>query len=149
MGTLDKLTLTETLKAKGYNPVRLRRRKLAASLQDQIGLLQAEAEGGSYSRTVRKRVRDLETDAVVETEQQRRVSPWWWTDDNGTTNLAVRYGSTVLKLKGGKTTVVLKAHDELLGVLTSLRGEVLAGRFDEALAEAASELRDRFETDDT
>lgn len=144
MGVLDKLTLTDGAKSKGYDPTRVRRRKLAAAIRDQIGLLGAEAEGGVYRKTVRHRVRDLETDALVENEQQRRVSPWWWTDDNGATNLAIRYGSTVLKLKGGKTTIVLKSHDELAGILTGLKVDVLAGRFDEPLAAAAAELKERF-----
>ncbi|WP_216839323.1 hypothetical protein [Caulobacter sp. S45] len=148
MGVLDKLTLTDTAKSKGYDPIRVRRRKLAAAIQDQLGLLSAEAEGGVYRKTVRHRVRDLETDVLVETEQQRRVSPWWWTDDNGMTNLAIRYGSTVLKLKGGKTTVVLKSHDELSGILAGLKTDVLAGRFDEVLAQAAAELRERFGTEE-
>ena len=144
MGVLDKLTITETTKAKGYDPIRLRRRKLAGAIQDQLGLLKAEMEGGAYSKTIRHRARDLETDAVVETEQQRRVSPWWWTDDEGLVNLAIRYGSITLKLKGDKTTIVLKTRADAVNVLTQLRTDVLAGGFDETLTAAALSLRDRF-----
>lgn len=144
MGVLDKLTITNTVKAKGYDPVRLRRRKLAAALQDQLGLLQAEADGGVYQKTTHRRGRDLETDAVVETEQHRRVAPWWWTDDEGLFNLTIRYGSIALKLKGDKTTIVLKTRADLANVIAQVRVDVLAGNFDESLSAAAESLRTRF-----
>lgn len=144
MGVLEKVTLTDASKAKGYDPVRIRRRKLAAAIEDQLGLLKAEAEGGAYRKTIRRRAHDLETDAVVETEQHRRVSPWWWTDDAGMVNLAIRYGSMTLKLKGDKTTVVVKTTADAASVLTQIRADVLAGNFDAALAAAADELKGRF-----
>jgi hypothetical protein len=144
MGVLDKLTITETSRAKGYDPVRLRRRKLAAAIQDQLGLLKAESEGGAYRKTVRHRAHDLETDATVTTEAQRRVAPWWWTDDEGLLNLAIRYGSITLKLKGEKTTIVLKTRTEATNVLTQIRADVLAGGFDDVLTAASQSLRDRF-----
>jgi hypothetical protein len=41
MGVLDKLTVAASdTKTQGYDPVRVRRRKLADALQNQIGLLQ-------------------------------------------------------------------------------------------------------------
>lgn len=144
MGVLDKIMLTDATKAKGYDPVRIRRRKLAAAIEDQLGLITAEAEGRSYRKTVRRRGQDLETDAVVETEQHRRVSPWWWTDDAGMVNLAIRYGAVTLKLKGDKTTIVVKTLSDAVGVLTQLRTDVLAGGFDELLSAAAGSLKDRF-----
>lgn len=144
MAALDKLTLTDTTRAGGYDPVRVRRRKLAAAIQDQIELLDAEERGGQYRKTVASRVRDLETDEVHEVQRQRRVVPWWWTDDDGVTRFSIRYGSTALKLKGGKSTVVLKAKGDLKPILIELRSEALAGRLDEALNSAASDLRIRF-----
>jgi hypothetical protein len=144
MGAFDKLTFTDATRAKGYDPVRLRRRKLANAIQDQIRLLDAEAEGGGYAKVVRRRSHDLETDAVVESEHHRRVSPWWWTDDSGDVNLAVRYGSITLKLKGDKTTIIVKSRTELPPILNQLRTEVLAGTFDDALAGAAGALKARF-----
>jgi hypothetical protein len=144
MGVLEKITLTEATKARGYDPIRIRRRKLAAAIEDQLGLLKAEAEGGSYRKTVRRRAHDLETDAVVETEQHRRVSPWWWTDDAGMVNLAIRYGSMTLKLKGDKTTIVVKTLNDAANVLTQIRADILSGGFDDVLAAAAVSLKDRF-----
>ena len=144
MGVLDKIMLTDATKAKGYDPVRIRRRKLAAAIEDQLGLITAEAEGRSYRKTVRRRGQDLETDAVVETEQHRRVSPWWWTDDAGMVNLAIRYGAVTLKLKGDKNPIVVKTLSDAGGVLTQLRTDVLAGGFDELLSAAAGSLKDRF-----
>lgn len=144
MGVLEKITLTDAAKARGYDPVRIRRRKLAAAIEDQIGLLKADAEGGAYRKTVRRRTHDLETDAVVETEQQRRVSPWWWTDDAGMVNFCIRYGSVTLKLKGDKTTIVVKTMADAAGVLTQIRADVLAGGFDNVLTSAAAALKDRF-----
>ena len=59
-------------------------------------------------------------------------------------NLDIRYGAVTLKLKGDKTTIVVKTLSDAVGVLTQLRTDVLAGGFDELLSAAAGSLKDRF-----
>ena len=93
MSVLNNLKLTVSDdRAKGYDPVRVRRKKLAAALLDQQHLLEASEAGGTYRKVKVKRARDLESDQVVDLEQQRRVTPWWWIDDDGVVKFSIRYG---------------------------------------------------------
>lgn len=145
MSVLNKLQLTQsTERAKGYDPVRVRRKKLASAIQDQINLIEASESGAVYRKTKISRERDLETDDLVEVEQQRRVSPWWWVDDAGGVMFSLRYGSARLKIKDDKDTLVLPSLGHLRKLLPDLRQEVLAGGLDGPLNEAAAYLQERF-----
>lgn len=132
-------------RAKGYDPVRVRRKKLAAALLDQLHLLEASEAGGTYRKVKVKRARDLESDQVVDLEQQRRVTPWWWIDDDGVVKFSIRYGSARLKLKDDKDALILPSIGHLQKILPPLRQEVLAGGLDDALAAAADALQARFQ----
>ena len=145
MSILDSVSVVDGgERAKGYDPVRVRRKKLGAALQEQINLI--ESEGGGYRRIRVQRKRDLETDQVFDVEQQRRVNPGWWVDDDGLVRFSMRYGSMKLIIKDGKDTLVLPSLDELRKLLPMLRAEVLAGGLDEVLAKAADALEARFKS---
>ncbi|MBX7135391.1 MAG: hypothetical protein K1X67_22200 [Fimbriimonadaceae bacterium] len=145
MSVLNKLQLTESAeRTKGYDPVRVRRKKLAAALQDQMKLLEAVESGETYRKMKVSRERDLETDELLDVEKHRRVSPWWWVDDEGGVKFSLRYGSAKLKVKDGKDTLVLPSLGHLRKLLPDLRQEVLAGGLDAPLEEAASHLQSRF-----
>lgn len=128
----------------GYDPVRTRRRKLAAALVEQIGLIDALEAGETYRKAVVRRRQDLETDEVVETTEQRTVPAWWRVDDTGQVHFALRYGALRLKVKDGKDTFVLPSLEALRDLLPPLRQEVLMGQLDGALADAAASLQTRF-----
>jgi hypothetical protein len=145
MGVLDALTVaTSEDKAKGYDPVRVRRRKLADVLQNQINFLQAMMAGGTFRKAAIKRKRDLESDELYDVEQRRRVSPWWWIDDAGGVRFALRYGSAKLTIKDGKDVILLADLAALGKLLPGLRQEVIAGSLDAALVVAASGLQEGF-----
>ena len=145
MSVLDKLKVIDGgERQRGYDPVRVRRRKLAEGLADQLKLLEAQADGGTYQKVSVRRQRDLESDELRTTEDRRAVSPWWWVNDEGLVHFALRYGSARLKVKGGQDTLVLSTLGDLRQLLPPLRQEVLAGSLDAALAEAASGLQARF-----
>lgn len=145
MSVLDKLEVVAgTERQTGYDPVRVRRKKLAEGLADQIKLLAAIDNGGTYEKVKIRKERDLESDALRSSEERRQVSPWWFIDDGGKVHFALRYGSTRLKVKDGKDTFVLAALDDLRQLLPPLRQEVLTGSLDAALAEAAAGLQARF-----
>ena len=128
----------------GYDPVRTRRRKLAAALVEQIGLIDALEAGETYRKAVVRRRQDLKTDEVVETTEQRTVPAWWRVDDTGQVHFALRYGALRLKVKDGKDTFVLPSLEALRDLLPPLRQEVLMGQLDGALADAAASLQTRF-----
>ena len=145
MGVLDKLeVINGGERQAGYDPIRVRRRKLAEGLADQIKMLDAIEDGGTYQKAKVRRQKDLETDEVVRSETLRSVSPWWRVDDAGKVHFSLRYGSTRLRVKDGKDTFVLGTLEDLRQLLPPLRQEVLTGNLDTALAEAASQLQVRF-----
>jgi hypothetical protein len=147
MSVLNKIAVTESVeRSKLYDPVRIRRRKLAAALQDQLRLLEAVESGENYRRVRMERRRDLETDEVFDVERLRRVSPWWWIDDDGSVKFTLRYGSAKLRVKDGKEVLVLSGTAELRKILPALRQETLSGGLDEPLAQAAAALQDRFQS---
>lgn len=134
-------------KVKGFDPVRNRRQKLSAALMDQLHLVEAVLEGQRYRKVVTRRRRDLETDEMFQVEQEKRVIPWWWIDDDGLVQFALRHGSARLNVKDGKNVLVLSGLEELKRILPALRQEVMAGRLDEALAEASGEIYGRFRSE--
>lgn len=144
MSVLDSLQVVPAAeRTLGYDPVKIRRKKLAAALQDQLNLLLA---GGAdaYRRVRTERKRDLETDEVFEVQHRRRVVPWWSYDDAGQVRFAIRYGSVTLKLKGDDGVIVLPTLEALQDLIPALRREVLRGELDGPLAVAAEALLARF-----
>lgn len=147
MSIIDKLKVTDSVeRTKGYDPVRVRRKKLAQALQDQLHLLEASESGEGYRRVRIQRRRDLETDEMLDIEQQRRVVQWWWIDDDGSVKFSIRYGSARLKIKDGKEVLVFASTDDLNKVLPTLRQEALTGGLDGPLSAAADELQSRFKS---
>lgn len=147
MSVLDKVGVVEGAERRqGYDPVRVRRRKLAAGLADQMRLLEAVERGQAYRKVKVHERRDLETDERVPVEESRRVAPWWWVDDDGGVRFSLRYGSVRLVIKDGMDAIVLGNLDELKAILPPLRQEVLTGGWDEALNDAAHRLYARFST---
>jgi hypothetical protein len=145
MSVLDKLEVIDGGERQaGYDPVRTRRRKLAAALMEQIELIDALEAGETYRKAVVRRRQDLETDEVVATTEQRTVPAWWRVDDAGQVHFALRYGAMRLKVKDGKDTFVLPTLEALRDLLPPLRQEVLMGQLDGALADAAANLQTRF-----
>ena len=127
----------------GYDPIKTRRKKLAATLQDQLNLLLA-GDAASYRRVRTERKRDLETDEVFEVQHRRRVVPWWFFDDAGQVRFSIRYGSVTLKLKGEDGVIVLPTIEALQDLLPALRRDVLKGELDGPLRVAADALLARF-----
>lgn len=145
MSVLDKLEVIDGgQRQQSYDPVRVRRRKLAAGLADQIKLIDAIEQGETYRRAKVRRQQDLETDEVMATTDNRAVAPWWHVDDAGKIHFVLRYGAMRLKVKEGRDTFVLGGLQELRQLLPPLRQEVLTGSLDAALAEAATQLQMRF-----
>jgi hypothetical protein len=144
--TLSSIQMVDAVRRTGYDPVRSRRRKLAGAIGEQLALIAAEQDGAPYRKTVRKRRRDLETDALTEFEEHRRLSKWWWHSEDESVYAQIRYGSAVLPLAGGKTVFAVADLTALTLVLADLKRAVLAGDFDAQLAEAAASLKRRFNT---
>ncbi len=147
MSVLDQFEVVPVSeRAQGYDPVRIRRKKLATALQEQLNLLLA---GGGYQRVHVERRRDLETDELLEVSQRRRVVPWWSHDDAGQVRFTLRYGSVPLKIRGDDSVVLLPTLAALQDLIPNLRQGVLRGELDGPLAAAADELTARFKRQPT
>ncbi|WP_433942523.1 hypothetical protein [Brevundimonas diminuta] len=145
MSVLDKLEVIDGGERQaGYDPVRLRRRKLAAGLADQIKLIAAIEQGGTYRKAAVRRPRDDKADEAISTSELRSVPAWWRIDDVGNVRFSLRYGAVRLRVKDGKDTFVLPSLEALRDLLPPLRQEILTGQLDAALAEAAAGLQIRF-----
>ena len=145
MSTLASLKLVASKKVKQATPVVLRRNKLAAKLNEQIELAQAQKEGRPYAPKRIKTLVNAETGERTTVEATKRVKEWYWINDAGKINLSVRYGAKVLELAKGKNAIELASGDELMATLNALKTAVLAGELDAQIESASGALRAGFQ----
>ena len=72
------------------------------------------------------------------------MKAWWFVAENGKLVLSVRYGTKVLELAKGKWAVEVGSEKDLLPVLETLKGAVLAGELDTQIDAASDKLREGF-----
>jgi hypothetical protein len=130
MTTLANLKLVAATKPTALAPIVQKRNKLIKRLHEQIELATALAEGRDYVVTRLRTVIDDETKITKTVSTPKRVKQWWWTAANGKVCVTVRYGAKVIELAKGLTAVELNSKDELVGVLTTLKGAVELGELD-------------------
>jgi hypothetical protein len=129
MSFMKSLTLTAAPKV-NRDPVRSRRERLIARLQEQKELI----ANPSLVRTVQRTVKKDGIKTAVEIRQ--RVRPWWRTDEKGQVVLFVRIGWMLLEFEKGKTGVLAGTMERLPGVIDTLIEAVRAGELDPALEQA-------------
>ena len=140
MSTLNSLKFVASKKNRSLSPVAHRRNKLAAKIQEQIELCEAQRSGGVYAPRRLRTVIDRHTGERKTVEAVKRVKEWFWISDSGKINLAVRYGSRVLELAKGKNAIELASGDELIAALQALKTATLAGELDAAIEAASGAL---------
>ena len=107
-----------------------RREKLAFKLEEQLKL----ATDSTYQPT--KIVWNTDSDGNQhKVEQPKRIKRWWIEHDDGSVQLTVRYGSKPLEFAKGKNAIALKSKEDVEPTLRKLKLAVLAGEFDEMLAQ--------------
>ena len=143
MSVIAKLKLVASKRERNLSPIVLRRNKLAAKLEEQLQLAQAQKEGRLYSPKRIKNVTNSEGERVA-VETTKRVKEWYWTTPANKINLCVRYGSKTLELSKGKNAIELSTGDELLATLSMLKEAVIAGELDDAINTASDKLRAGF-----
>ncbi len=129
MSFMKSLTLTAAPKV-NRDPVRNRRERLIARLQEQKELI----SNPSLVRTVQRTVKRDGVRTVVETQQ--RVRPWWRMDEKGQVVFFVRIGWMLLEFDKGKTGIVAGSMDRLPAVIDTLIEAIRAGELDPALSQA-------------
>ena len=112
------------------SPIARRREKLAFKLEEQLKL----ASDSTYQPT--KIVWNTDSDGNQhKLEQPKRIKRWWIEHTDGSVQLTVRYGSKPLEFAKGKNAIALKRREDVEPTLRKLKLAVLAGEFDEMLAQ--------------
>lgn len=143
MSIIAKLKLVSSKRERNLSPIVVRRNKLAAKIEEQLQLAQAQKEGRLYAPKRIKNVTNTDGERVA-VETTKRVKEWYWTTPANKINLCVRYGSKTLELSKGKNAIELSTGDELLTTLTMLKDAVIAGELDDAINIASEKLRAGF-----
>jgi hypothetical protein len=77
-------------------------------------------------------------------EVPKRVKPWWWISESGKVCVSIRYGSKVLELSKGKTSIEIGGAQDLVPALETVKVAVLAGELDAQIEAASGALRSGF-----
>lgn len=142
MSVLSALKLVAAKPQRVMDPVQLRRAKLVTKLDEQIELARAQAEGGNYTPTRTKHVKDAAGNVSV-VQVPKRVRAWWWSLNGEKVCVALRYGNKVMELAKGKSAVEC-TKAELVGVIEMLRNAVKSGELDNEMASVSGTQRKNF-----
>ncbi|MBL6777351.1 MAG: hypothetical protein ISQ23_07565 [Alphaproteobacteria bacterium] len=132
MTVLDTLNFVAFKPLANTNPIAVRRRKLAAKIDEQISL----ATDKGYTPTQHKWVTD-EVGNQRKVEVAKRVKRWWMASADGKINLIVRYGSKPLEFAKGKNAIELASEAEVVDVLGKVREAAELGELDAVIEKQA------------
>lgn len=142
MTALKKLTFTDhSQKRAKVDPVIRSRTKFAAALQTQINIVEAEANGETFT-VERLRWGTNEQGERVRVPTQTAPRPWFWEED-GLVYLLPKVGVRPLKIEKGKPTIQVGAPKELVPTLEMLIQAVNDGELDKQIAEANSRKKSK------
>lgn len=143
MATLDSLNFTSSTKPLFQPPVVQRRNKLISKLWEQEQLIKAKLENTTFAVKKHKTVKDIEGNQR-RIEVNKRLKPWWFQDVDGQLCFTVRYGTKVLEIQPGKSTISVKDFAELLNTLKIIKAAVANGNLDTAIDQASGALKANF-----
>lgn len=145
MSIVTNLKLVTSTKSNVTSPVLLRRNKLLAKVQEQLDLCEAKRNQQTFAPKRLKTVVNKETGERMTIETIKRVKEWFWITSDNKINLAIKYGSKTLPLnKKGANAIEITNGTELIGTLHKLKEAVLAGEFDDAIADVSNATRKAF-----
>lgn len=144
MATLASLKLGSAVKPTHMPAVQVRRNKLVKRLWEQMELAKAQEAGIQFAPIKFRSYQDKETGLRKQVETTKRVKQWWFTADNGKLAMNVRYGSRVIELAKGKSSIEMAGIDDLVPTLELVKKAVEAGELDVQIDAAANKLRDGF-----
>jgi len=130
MTNLSKLTVKSVVRVSKQDPVRQRRQKLMAGIEEQMNVAVAAMNGESYE-VARKTWAKNEQGEKVLFERMRKVRAWFFEQEGGW-YVQCKYGSKALALGKGNA-VFVKALKDVQLALVSLKAAAEAGELDEAI----------------
>ena len=141
MSNLDKLSFSTTSKkAEAAQPNLVLRKKMAASLAEQIEGAKAELAGQPFVREKQRWMPKEDGGKELRTVQSA-FRKFWFTDTQGKVLIELRFGNKPLPI-GGRPSIMVGELANLPVVLTTIREAVLAGEIDVDIA-AVAESRKR------
>ena len=141
MSTTSSFKLTAAKRSTGISPQMHRRLKLVKKIDDQIALAKALANGGTYTTSRFRTVKD-EDGGSRSVEVQKNVRPWWFPKDTGKISVSIRYSARVGKLAKCKSAFEVANGDDLLRALSTVRKAVEAGDLDAQIEASCIKLRE-------
>ncbi len=133
---------TEMPLPKGAKAQRSPRDVMIDALSEQIEISKARIEGGLYTKSKIKVVKDGEGN-TVKTDVQSEPRSMFWKSASGAWMISLRYGGRVpVELSAGKPSVIVGPDiQDVATVLNAMREATQAGEFDEAINAAAEKAR--------
>jgi len=144
MAELGKLKLVASTGPQPATPQHLRRNKLIGRLGEQISLVRAQAQGLTHDGTHLRTVRDDETRERRTVSLPKRIKQWWYRSADGRVTVTVRYGSRMLELVKGKSSIEIANSEQLVATLETISQAVAAGELDAQIAAAGATLKAGF-----
>ena len=143
MALLTSLKLVTAQRNNKLSPVQQRRNKLISSINEQIAVAQAQAEGRTYAPTKQKKALDTETGQRVTITVPKRVKSWFWINEAGKVQLSIRYGAKIIDLAKGKNAIEIEPT-QLVQTLETVKRAVEAGELDSAIEAASTATKHSF-----
>ena len=140
MSTLDTLKLSTAKKPTHLPQIILRRNKLSNKLWEQIQLAKSQIEGTQFVVKKYKSVVDKETGLRKQVEVPKRIREWWFKNEQGKVCVAIRYGSQVMELAKGKTSIEVDSAQALIRALELVKQAVDGGELDTQINTASANL---------
>lgn len=132
MTVLDTLNFAAFNSLANNNPIAIRRRKLKATIDEQIQLV----KNINYTPTQHKWVTDAEG-KQTKVQVAERVKRWWTASVDGKTNLVIRYGSKSLEFANRKNAIELASEVEVAETPHKLREAAELGELDVLIEQQA------------
>ena len=131
MTVLGKLTIVAERQRRMQTKAEHRRAKLLEKLEEQQAMAEALIAGEPYQVLKRAWIAN-DAGERVSVQRHKRLRPWYWMSAAGCF-FSVWYGSKVVELKNGLTTIRVNKRDELPEVIGQVMEAVRAGELDEAV----------------
>ena len=140
MSALDTLKLSTAKKPTHLPQIVLRRNKLSNKLWEQIQLAKSQIEGTQFVVKKYKSVVDKETGLRKQIELPKRIREWWFKNEQGKVCVAIRYGTQVMELAKGKTSIEVDSFQALIRALELVKQAVEGGELDTQINNASANL---------
>ena len=144
MGALDGLKLSTAKKPAHIPQVIFRRNKLSSKLWEQIQLAKSQIDGTQFSVKKFRTVKDRETGLRKSVEVNKRLREWWFKNEQGKICVAIKYGSQLIELAKGKTSIEVDSAQSLIKALETVKQAVELGELDAQIATASGALKAGF-----